>query len=76
MFGSLPRVPPQKCRFERPLAERRKTGIDPVKPLDTVVGAGGFVMSELVSVGRGGRPHRGACRCGALERMGAAGYLR
>ena len=35
MFGSLPRVPPQKCRFERPLAERRKTGTDPVKPLDT-----------------------------------------
>ena len=34
MFGSLPRVPPQKCRFERPLAERRKTGTDPVKPLD------------------------------------------
>lgn len=35
MFGSLPRVPPQKCRFERPLAERRKAGTDPVKPLDT-----------------------------------------
>ena len=35
MFGSLPRVPPQKCRFERPLAERRKTGTDPVKPLVT-----------------------------------------
>ena len=35
MFGSLPRVPPQKCRFERPHAERRKTGTDPVKPLDT-----------------------------------------
>jgi len=35
VFGSLPRVPPQKCRFERPLAERRKTGTDPVKPLDT-----------------------------------------
>ena len=35
MFGSLPRVPPQKCRFERPLAERRKTGTDSVKPLDT-----------------------------------------
>ncbi len=35
MFGSLPRVPPQKCRFERPLAERRKTGTDLVKPLDT-----------------------------------------
>ncbi len=33
MFDSLPRVPPQKCRFERPLAERRKTGTDPVKPL-------------------------------------------
>ena len=25
----------KKCRFERSLAERRKTGIDPVKPLDT-----------------------------------------
>jgi hypothetical protein len=36
VFDSLPRVPPQKCRFERPLAERRKTGTDPVKPLDTV----------------------------------------
>lgn len=34
MFGSLPRVPPQKCRFGRPLAERRKAGIDTVKPLD------------------------------------------
>ncbi len=46
MFGSLPRVPPQKCRFERPLAERRKTGTDPVKPLDTLFGgAGGFVIS-------------------------------
>jgi hypothetical protein len=35
VFGSLPRVPPQKCRFERPLAERRKTGTDLVRPLDT-----------------------------------------
>jgi len=26
----------KKCRFERPLAERRKTGTDPVKPLDTL----------------------------------------
>ena len=56
MFGSLPRVPPQKCRFERPLAERRKTGTDPVKPLDTLFGSGGFVNS-------GGRPRirRGPC---------------
>lgn len=35
MFGSLPRVPPQKCRFERPLAERRKTGTDALEPPDT-----------------------------------------
>ncbi len=56
MFGSLPRVPPQKCRFERPLAERRKTGTDPAKPLDTVVGAGGFVNS-----GRRPRIRRGLC---------------
>ena len=34
VFGSLPRVPPQNCRFERPLAERRKTGTDLWKPLD------------------------------------------
>jgi len=25
----------KKCRFERPVAERHKTGTDPVKPLDT-----------------------------------------
>ena len=32
-------------RFERPLAERREAGTDLVKPLDTLAGAGGFVMS-------------------------------
>ena len=26
----------KKCRFERPLAERRKTGTDHMKPLDTL----------------------------------------
>ena len=76
MFGSLPRVPPQKCRFERPLAERRKTGTDPVKPLDTLFGAGGFGISRVVSDGREGRLHRRACRCAVLERMGAASYRR
>ena len=40
----------KKCRFERPLAERRKTGTGPVKPLDTLFGAGGFVISTRASV--------------------------
>ncbi|GEM_PF-1231540 len=35
VFGSLPRVPPQNCHFEWPLAERRKTGTDALEPLDT-----------------------------------------
>ena len=33
VFGSLPRVPPQNCHFEWPLAERRKTGTDALEPL-------------------------------------------
>ncbi len=37
-FGSLPRVPPQKCRSERPLAERRKMGTDVDRLLDTTLG--------------------------------------
>ncbi len=35
VFDSLPRVPPQNCHFEWPLAERRKTGTDALEPLDT-----------------------------------------
>ena len=66
MFGSLPRVPPQKCRFERPLAERRKTGTDPVKPLDTLFGAGGFVISG----GDQWRPGRSTGGCAGFETGG------
>lgn len=40
----LPGYHRKKCRFERPLADKRKTGTDPVKPLDTF-GDGGFVIS-------------------------------
>ena len=40
----LPGYHRKKCRFERPLADKRKTGTDPEKPLDTF-GAGGFVIS-------------------------------
>ncbi|TYQ00828.1 UNVERIFIED_ORG: hypothetical protein FNL38_11142 [Nocardia globerula] len=53
MFGSLPRVPPQKCRFERPLAERRKTGTDLVEAAGHLFGAGGFVLRGVRSVSAG-----------------------
>ncbi len=42
VFGSLPRVPPQNCHFEWPLAERRKTGTDALER--TPFGASGFVV--------------------------------
>ncbi len=54
MFGSLPRVPPQKCRFERPLAERRKAGTDPVKPLDAFSAPAASSYPVAISGDRGG----------------------
>ena len=44
----------KKCRFERPLAERRKTGTDPVKPLDTF-SVPAASISRVVSGGQEGR---------------------
>jgi hypothetical protein len=53
VFGSLPRVPPQKCRFEWPLAERRKTGTGPLEAAGHLFGAGGFVLRGVRSVSAG-----------------------
>lgn len=71
----------KKCRFERPLAERRTTGTDPVKSLDTLFGDGGYVISGAVGVAQG--PNRGSpgdlgrsVRAKGALRASPPGYLR